>query len=138
MTLDNWEPPQVDEIASDLLCQTIHDQIYLGPYRLIIGFMSNSWTNALEGFGIKQPQGMMEQLLAMLWDELCEKVWNARNEILHSSQSMIILDEMKTLEDKPFGFKTINTQYLTIVIDSSQTFVQERSSDGQGLLTGPG
>ena len=100
MTLDNWEPPQVDEIPSDLLRQAIQDQIYLGPYRLIIGFMSNSWTDTLEGFGIKQPQGMIEQLLAMLWDELCEKVWNARNEILHSSRNTTILDEMKTLEEK--------------------------------------
>ena len=106
MTLDDWKPPQVDEIPSELLGQAIRDQSHLGPYRLIIGFMSNSWTDALDGFGVKQPQSMMEQLLAIIWDELCEKIWDTRHEILHSSQSMTILDEMKTIEHKVLWFQS--------------------------------
>jgi len=60
---------------------------------------------ALEDFGVEQPQSMMEQLLAMLWDEICEKVWDARNEILHSSKNKASADEMQTLEEKLLWYR---------------------------------
>jgi len=59
MTLDKWESPQIDGLLSGLLRHAVRDQLQLGSNQLILGFMSNTWTDTLDGFGIKQPQSMM-------------------------------------------------------------------------------
>jgi len=44
MTVDEWDPPNLDELPSDLLRQAVQNQQEISQYRMIIGFLSNAWT----------------------------------------------------------------------------------------------
>jgi len=75
-------------------------QAQIGFYNMVAGFLSNDWTSALEQLGVKHPQTVTTQLLAMIWDHLCEPIWTTRNNILHSLTNHVTTDEMSSLKYK--------------------------------------
>ena len=53
-----------------------------------------------------------ETLLSMLWDHICENMWNTRNGIIHSNTSMVTQDEMTSLEDQLYWFQRHQNEVL--------------------------
>ena len=64
---------QAEHLKIDSLRDAVKQQETIGFYNMLVGFMSKAWTTALDDLNVEQPDTMMDQVLAMLWD-ICEKV----------------------------------------------------------------
>ena len=62
--------------------------------------MAKAWTDALADMNVKHPAQMMEQVVAMLCDHICERLWLVRNSILHSTDSHVTKDETAQMQTK--------------------------------------
>ena len=96
--MDQPSLPKNETVQS--LQTALRTQEQIGFYNMVAGFLSTDWTIALDKLGVKQPQTVTTQLLAMIWDHLCEPIWTSRNNILHSSNNHVTTDEMSSLKDK--------------------------------------
>jgi len=97
---------------TESLRKAVESQQKVGLYNMVVGFVSTGWTDALRDMKVEHPETMMEQVLAMLWDHICENVWNTRNGILHSNKSMVTQDEMTSLEDQLYWFQRHQNEVL--------------------------
>ena len=79
---------------------------------MVTGFMAKEWKTALANMGVKHPEQMMEQVLAMLWDHICERLWAVRNSIRHSTDSHATLDKMAQMEEKLTWYKRHQAEVL--------------------------
>ena len=55
------------------IAKAIEDQTEIGFHNMVLGFLADSWTSALASMKVEQPKTMMDQLLALIWDTLCEE-----------------------------------------------------------------
>ena len=79
---------------------------------MVVGFMVNEWASALEESGAEHPQTMMEMILALIWDQICERMWTARNNILHSDKNHVKQDDMPILESNPLWYKRHQDEFI--------------------------
>jgi hypothetical protein len=97
--------PAEDIQAPDPLCQVLEDQKRVGLHNFIIGWFVKAWAPAMAHYGSKDPDGQVAQLLTILWDGLCEPVWEMRNNILHKKPNPTVLRETEHLWDKLDWFR---------------------------------
>jgi hypothetical protein len=71
-----------DSIAPELH-QVVTSQNRIGAVKMLQGFLSKEWVQAMEDYGEKHPNRRMTAILRGLWDELFEPIWDTRNHILH-------------------------------------------------------
>ena len=74
--------------------------------------------------GVKHAQTKMESVLAMIWDELCEKIWKKRNAILHSKDSKVAEDKMTNIADKLTWYQ----QHRDAVLDYRHRYLVNHTS----------
>ena len=91
--------------APDPLHQVMEDQIQVGLHNFVIGWFVKSWTPAMKQYGSKDPDGQVAQLLTILWDGLCEPMWELRNNILHKKPNPTVLRETEHLQEKLSWFR---------------------------------
>lgn len=73
----------------------------IGHYHMAIGLFSSQWAATMDELEVKQPQKKMEQMVSLVWDHLCEQVWETRCSILHGNEkNAATLDEAKTTAEK--------------------------------------
>ena len=109
--------------------KSFHDAVEaqrrIGFYNMVLGFLADAWTDALHACKVKHPQTRMEQVLQLLWDELCEVMWTSRNQILHSPSSKVSTDESQTLSDRLHWF----ARYQHTVFDYRHQFLADLTPD---------
>ena len=103
---------QITEPTIQSLVQAIRDQREIGIYNMVVGFVASSWTTAHEELGCDDAKGTMEQLLAFIWGNICERLWKARNNIKYSKNNCIAMDKMSTLADRLKWFRHHQDQVL--------------------------
>jgi hypothetical protein len=91
--------------APDPLRQVLEDQRRVGLHNFVIGWFVKSWAPAMTHYGSKDPDGQVAQLLTILWDGLCEPVWEMRNNILHKKPNPTVLREAEHLREKLDWFR---------------------------------
>jgi ribonuclease HI len=129
VTLEGADPPAVAE--QDPLSKAIEAQATIGHYHMVIGFMAKAWTDALADMNIEHPAQMMEQVLAMLWDHICERLWSVRNGIRHSTDSHVTNDEMAQMETKLSWYQ----RHQDEVLDYRHRFLANFTSEDVGRWT---
>jgi hypothetical protein len=72
-----------DEEIAPKLHHVITTQNKIGAVKLLQGYLSTAWVQAMEDYGEKHPNRRMTAILRGLWDELFEPIWVTRNHILH-------------------------------------------------------
>ena len=77
-----------------------NEQQKIGLANMVLGWMSNAWALALAHHGSTDPVGQAAQLLTLVWDGLCEPVWELRNSIMNNLPIPTRLREMQSLEEK--------------------------------------
>jgi hypothetical protein len=77
-----------------------NEQQKIGLANMVLGWMSNAWALALAHHGSTDPVGQAAQLLTLVWDGLCEPVWELRNSIMNNLPNPTRLREMQSLEEK--------------------------------------
>ena len=76
------------------------EQCKIGLHNFAIGWFTKSWAIAMEHYGSKDPSTSVAQLLTLIWDGLCEPIWELRNNILHHKPNPTVLREMTNLRDR--------------------------------------
>ena len=89
VTLDYTE---LKEVSSKRLQKSLDQQERVGLYLMSVGFLLNEWTVALGALSVDCPQSTTVILLAMTWEHICDLIWMARNNILHSAQNHVSTD----------------------------------------------
>ena len=64
ITLEQASPIENEMVRSR--CTALRIQKQIGFYNMVVEFLSNDWTSALEQLGVKHPQTVITQLLAMI------------------------------------------------------------------------
>ena len=72
----------------------------IGYYNMAVGLLAEEWTAALATMNVEQPQSRMEDVLSLLWDNVCEKMWKTRCNIKHSPNNKATPHELQQLQDK--------------------------------------
>lgn len=111
--------------SSPVYVKATEAQGRIGYYNMIRGFLSDDWTIALSVGKTKHPQTRMEEVLQLLWDELCEVMWSARNAIRHSSDNCASKDESSNLLDKLLWYARQKDE----VLKYCHQFLAEQSED---------
>jgi hypothetical protein len=75
-------------------------QLKIGLANYMIGWVSRTWQAGLKKIGSQDPGGQAAQLLTLLWDGLCEPVWDCRNDIMANNPNPSEMREMTKLRDK--------------------------------------
>ena len=90
-----------DSISVPQPLETVfHDQCRVGLHQFAIGWFTKSWMGAMEYYGSKDPSSSVAQLLTILWDGMCEPIWELRNNTLHHKPNPTVLQEMINLRNK--------------------------------------
>ena len=126
MVLEGGNEPTIE--SSEALKSALEAQKKIGLYNMVVGFMANEWTTALEASGAEHPQTMMEMILALIWDEICERLWEARNNILHSDKNHVKQDDMSILESNLLWYK----RHQEEVLDYRHRFLADFSAEDVG------
>ena len=79
---------------SALMAPAILAQQNIGYCNMVVGFLATEWTEILEKLRIEHPQAWSEMLVMLLWDDICEPIWNARCNSKHNTKNFSSLDEM--------------------------------------------
>ena len=116
---------------SDTFAPILLAQKQIGYYNMIVGFMALEWTTTLTNLGVEHPQTKSELLLTLLWDEICEPIWAARNNIKFHKKNFSSLDEMSTLSDKLHWYQ----RHQDEVLDYRHRFLVDYSSEDVGHWT---
>jgi hypothetical protein len=77
-----------------------NEQQRIGLANMAIGWISNAWARGLAYHGSSDPEGHAAQLLTLVWDGLCEPVWEMRNSIMNDLPNPTRLREMQSLEER--------------------------------------
>ena len=67
MVLEGGDEPTIESLEA--LKSALEAEKKIGLYNMLVGFMANEWTTALENSGEEHPQTMMEMILTLIWDE---------------------------------------------------------------------
>jgi hypothetical protein len=76
------------------------EQQKIGLANMVIGWISKAWALGLAHHGSKDPDGQAAQLLTLVWDGLCEPIWEMRNSIMNNLPNPSRLREMQSLEER--------------------------------------
>ena len=87
------------------LQQVLNDQLQVGLHNFAVGWFKKTWALAMQQNGSRDPDGHVAQLLTILWDGLCEPIWELRNNILHRRPNPTSLRETENLRDKLRWFR---------------------------------
>ena len=66
----------------------------------MVGFIANDWVDILTWAKTEHPHKTMEMVLSILWENLCEPIWKARNEVKHSKSSCTSQDELTQMVEQ--------------------------------------
>jgi hypothetical protein len=77
-----------------------NEQQRVGLANLAIGWISNAWAKGLAHHGSTDPEGHAAQILTLVWDGLCEPIWEMRNSIMNDLPNPTRLREMQSLEER--------------------------------------
>jgi hypothetical protein len=89
--------PAEDIQAPDPLREVLEYQTRIGLHNFVIVWFVKAWAPAMKQYGSKDPDGQVAQLLMILWDGLCEPVWEMCNNILHKKPNPTVLRETEHL-----------------------------------------
>ena len=79
----------------------IDSQQRIGFARMATGFLSTKWFEAIQACSmVEYPQQCLDDMLALIWDHLCEPVWHCRNRIFHAPHNQTTLPEMSQQIDR--------------------------------------
>ena len=95
---------------------------------MVVGFVVDEWTTALKERGSEHPQTMMGMILTLIWEEICEKLWTARHNILHSDKNHVKQDDMLMLESNLLWYK----HHQDEVLDYPHRFLADFSQEDVG------
>jgi hypothetical protein len=76
------------------------EQSKIGLANMVIGWMSKAWSWGLSHHGSTDPEGDAARILTLLWDGLCEPVWELRNAIMNDLPNPARIREMQSLGEK--------------------------------------
>ena len=71
---------------SEMDQEAIESQSKIRFNNFVVGFIANEWVDILTWAKLEHPHKTMEKVLSMLWENLCEPMWKARNESSCTSQ----------------------------------------------------
>jgi hypothetical protein len=103
----------------------MNDQMQVGLHHFVIGWFFKSWARAMNQYGSKDPDGHVAQLLTILWDGLCEPIWELWNNILHNKPNPTTLRETENLRDKLRWY----CKYKSITIAPRHYFLASHSDN---------
>jgi hypothetical protein len=95
---NNTEPNTIN--VPPALQNLMNDQLQVGLHHFVIGWFVKSWAQAMHQYGSRDQNAHVAQLLTILWDGLCEPIWELRNNILHNKPNPTTLRETESLRDK--------------------------------------
>jgi len=101
-----------EEVASKHLQKALDQQERVEFYLMAVGFLSNEWTVALGELGVDHPQSTTTLLLTMIWENICDPIWMAQNNILHSVQNPVSTDEASSLRDRMHWYQRHQSEVL--------------------------
>lgn len=87
-------------------------QRQIGFSNFMIGWISREWHKGLKRFGSKDPGGQAAQLLTLLWDCVCEPVWECRNNIMANKPNPSEMREMTALREKLIWYRRHQIEVL--------------------------
>ena len=65
----------------------------------MVGFIANEWVGIFTWAKNEYPYETMEKVLSMLWENLCEPMRKARNDVKHSKLSCTSQDELTQMAE---------------------------------------
>lgn len=130
---DGSSLPEV--FKTEAITRAVDQQKEIGLYNLAVGFMANGWTTALAELKTDQPDSKVEIILRTIWDDLCEPIWKARNNIKHGPQSETPVEEMQSLADKLRWYRMHQNSVLDyrhrFLADASDVIIDRWSRDAR-------
>jgi hypothetical protein len=87
-------------------------QQHIGFSNFMIGWVSREWQKGLKRFGSKDPGGQASQMLTLLWDCVCEPIWECRNNIMANKPNPSALREMTALREKLTWYRRHQVEVL--------------------------
>jgi len=69
---------------------------------MVLDFTATDWVVAFESEGVDHAQTKMDDVLTLIWDQICERLWlwKARNDMKHSKKSLATTDDLETIKSK--------------------------------------
>jgi len=71
----------------------------------VVGFIANDWVDILTWAKTEHPHKTMEMVLSILWENLCEPIWKARNEVKHSKSSCTSQDKLTQMAERHLWYQ---------------------------------
>jgi hypothetical protein len=115
-----------EEIAPELH-HVIITQNRIGAVKLLQGYLSTAWVQAMEDYGEKCPNCRMAAILRGLWDELFEPIWATRNHILHHLPNRYNDAIEKSNKERLQWYYDIESKYCHSTIGNSPNAPKNKS-----------
>eukprot|EP00956_Cyclotella_meneghiniana_P044273 scaffold310863_cov99-Cyclotella_meneghiniana.AAC.1 len=87
-------------------------QQQIGFMEMIKGWITKAWVQVLAEYDDKDPAGQAAKLVTIMWEVVCEPIWEMRNNILAGSDNPTVLKETRTLREKVLWYKRFSRQVL--------------------------
>eukprot|EP00956_Cyclotella_meneghiniana_P017261 scaffold27915_cov69-Cyclotella_meneghiniana.AAC.1 len=75
-------------------------QQQIGFMEMIKGWITKAWVQVLAEYDDTDPAGQAAKLVTVIWEVVCEPIWEMRNNILAGSDNPTVLKETRTLREK--------------------------------------
>ena len=96
-----YESGDTKTLCSEMARREIRDVISaqqdIGLQYLSRGFIVTAWLRALKDMVIKGPEQKMTHLLDIIWFQYVERIWTARNDIMHNQENFYSQEENNEL-----------------------------------------
>ena len=77
------------------------------------GFLSTQWFEAIRSCpNIIYPQQCIDDILALIWDQLFETIWHCRNDILYQPQNHVVSAETTQMIERLSWYKKYHHELL--------------------------
>ncbi len=63
---------------------------------MLQGFLIKGWCQAIKTTNVQNPERKAQTLLELMWSEVMESIWIARNKIMHGDKSWYLQKQEKT------------------------------------------
>lgn len=84
----------------------------IGLINFAHGWISTGWAVGLKKLGSKDPHGQSAQVLTLVWDAVCEPIWEHRNHVLNNTPNPTALRELSSLRDRLLWYRRFKNQVL--------------------------
>eukprot|EP00956_Cyclotella_meneghiniana_P004998 scaffold6172_cov42-Cyclotella_meneghiniana.AAC.4 len=74
-------------------------QEQIGFSEMIKGWITKAWVQVLAEYDDTDPAGQAAKLVTVMWEVVCEPIWEMRNNILAGSDNPTVLKETRTLRE---------------------------------------